>query len=55
MGRDSSVGVEIRYELDDPADRIQAGARFSALVLTGPGTSPLPSSCRMSTGGKEAG
>ena len=37
MGRDSSVGIETHYRLQD---RIAVGARFSARVQTCPGAHP---------------
>jgi hypothetical protein len=40
VGRDSSVGLAIRYGLEGPEDRISVGARFSAPVQTGPGAHP---------------
>ena len=39
-GRDISVGIATRYGLDGPGDLIPVGARFSALVQTGPGAHP---------------
>ena len=39
-GRDSSVGIAIRYGLDGPGIEPRLGARFSAPVQTGPGTHP---------------
>ena len=47
-GRESSVGIAIRYGLDDPGIESRWWARFSALVQTGPGAHP--SSCTMGTG-----
>jgi len=44
----SSVGIATGYGLDGPGDRIPEGARFSALVQTGPGAHPT--SCTMGTG-----
>ena len=40
VGRDSSVGIATRYELDGPAIESQWGARFPAPVQTGPGAYP---------------
>jgi len=40
VGRDISASIGTRYGLDVPGDRIPAGARFSALVQTGPGAHP---------------
>ena len=40
MGRDSSVGIATRYELDGPGIEFRLGARFSAPVQTGPGAYP---------------
>ena len=40
MGRDSSVGIATRYELDGPGIESQWGARFSATVQAGPGAYP---------------
>jgi hypothetical protein len=37
MGRDSSVGIATRYELDGPGDRNPVAAIFSAPVQNGPG------------------
>ena len=42
MGRDSSVGIATRYELDGPGIEFRWGARFSAPVQTGPGAHPAP-------------
>ena len=39
-GRGSSVGTAIRYGLDGLEIESRLGARFSAPVLTGPGTHP---------------
>jgi hypothetical protein len=36
-GRDSSVGIATRYELDGPGIEFRCGARFSASVQTGLG------------------
>ena len=47
-GRDSSVGIAIRYGLDGPGIESRWGARFSAPVQTGPGAHPA--SCTMGTG-----
>jgi hypothetical protein len=38
--RDSSVGITTRYRLDGPRIVSRWGARFSALVQTGPGVHP---------------
>ena len=38
--RDSSVGIETRYGLDDPGIVSRWGARFSAPVHAGPGAHP---------------
>jgi hypothetical protein len=40
MGRDSSVGIAIRYRLDGPGIESRWGARFSGSVQTGPGAHP---------------
>ena len=48
MGRDSSVGITTRYELDGPGDRIPVEARFSVTVQTDPGA--YPAYCTMGTG-----
>ena len=40
MGRDCSVGIMTRYGLDGPGSESRWEARFSAPVLTGPGTHP---------------
>ena len=48
MGRDSSVGIATRYELDCPEDRVPVRARFTATVQTGPGAHPA--SYTMGTG-----
>jgi len=45
---DSSVGITTGYGLDGSGDRIPVGARFLALVQTGPGA--YPSSCTVGTG-----
>ena len=37
-GRDSSFGIETRYELDGPGIESRWGARFSALGLSQPPT-----------------
>ena len=47
-GRDSSVGIATRYELDDPGIESRWDARFSAPVQTGPGS--YPASCTTGTG-----
>jgi hypothetical protein len=47
VGRDSSVGIAIGYELDGPGNRILVEPRLSAPVQTGPGTHPA--SCTMGT------
>ena len=47
-GRDSSVGIATRYGLDGPGIESRWGARFSALVQTGPGE--YPASYTMGTG-----
>ena len=47
-GRDSSVGIAIRYWLDDPGIESRWGAKFSALVHTGYRTHPA--SYTMDTG-----
>ena len=39
-GRDSSVGIAIRYGLDGPGTESRCGARFSAPVQTGPVVHP---------------
>jgi hypothetical protein len=41
VGRDSSVGIAIRYELEGPGERIPAMARFAAPVQTGTGIHPV--------------
>ena len=48
VGRDSSVDIATRYELDGPGDRIPVGARFFASVQTCPGAHPA--SYTMGTG-----
>jgi hypothetical protein len=40
VGRNSSVGLAIRYGLEGPDDRISVRARFSAPVQTGTGAHP---------------
>ena len=51
MGRDSSVGIATRYGLDGPGIEYRWGARFSALVQTGPAAHPASCTmCTMSTG-----
>jgi hypothetical protein len=40
VGRDGSVGIATRYGLDSPGNESQWGARFFALVQTGPGAHP---------------
>ena len=52
-GRDSSVGIATRYELDGPGDRIPVGARFSAPVQIGPGAHPA--SCTKGNGSFQGG
>ena len=47
MGRDSSVGIATRYGLDGLGIISRLGAKFSTLVLTGPGA--YPASCIMGT------
>ena len=47
-GRDSAVGITIRYGLDGPGIESPVGARFSAPVQTGPGAQPA--FCTMGTG-----
>jgi hypothetical protein len=49
MGRDSSVGIAIRYGLDGPGIESRWEARFSSPVQTGPLGTYL-ASCRMGTG-----
>jgi hypothetical protein len=44
----SSVGIATSYGLDGPGIESRWGARFSALVQTGPGAHPA--SCTMGTG-----
>ena len=57
VGRDSSVGLATRYDLDGPGIESRWGARFSAPVQTGPGAHSA--SYTMGTGsflgGKAAG
>jgi len=48
VGRDSSVGIAIRYGLDGPGIECRWGARFSAPVQTGPAAHPT--SCTIGTG-----
>ena len=48
MGRDSSVGIATRYGLHVPEIESRLGARFSALVQTGPRAHPA--SYRMGIG-----
>jgi len=52
-GWDSVVGIATPYGLDGPPDRIPVGARFSALVQTGPGAHPA--SYTMGTGSLSRG
>jgi hypothetical protein len=40
VGRDSSVGIVTRYELDGPGIELPWAARFSSPYLAGPGTHP---------------
>jgi hypothetical protein len=47
MGRNSSVGIATRYDLDGPGIESRWGARFSASAQTGPGN--YPASCTMGT------
>jgi hypothetical protein len=47
-GLGSSVGIATGYGLDGPGIESRWGARFSALVQTGPGAHPA--SCTMGTG-----
>ena len=56
-GRDSSVGIATRYELDDPGIESRWVARFSAPVQTGPGTHPASyyNGYRVYPGGKATG
>jgi hypothetical protein len=48
VGRDSSVGIATRYELDGPGIESRWGRDFSEPVQTGPGAHPA--SCTMDTG-----
>jgi hypothetical protein len=48
VGRDSSVGIATRYELNSPGIESRWGARFSASVQIGSGA--YPASCTMGTG-----
>jgi len=48
VGRDTSVGIEIRYGLDGPGIESRWGARFSTPVQTGP--EAYPASYTMVTG-----
>ena len=48
MGRDISVGIAARYGLDGPGIESRWGARFSALIQTGP--EAHPASYTMGTG-----
>ena len=48
MGRDRSVGIATRYELEGPGIESRWGAKFSSSFRTGPG--PHPSSYIMGTG-----
>jgi hypothetical protein len=48
MGRGSSVGITTGYGLDGPGIESRWGARFFALVQTGPGAHPA--SCTVGTG-----
>jgi hypothetical protein len=48
MGQDNSVGIVSRYGLGGPGIESRWGARFSALIQTGPGAHPA--SRTMSTG-----
>jgi len=43
MGRDSAVGITLRYGLDGPVIESRCGARFSAPVQTDPGAKPASS------------
>jgi hypothetical protein len=47
-GPGSVVGIATGYGLDGPGIEFPVGARFSALVQTGPGAHPA--SCTMGTG-----
>ena len=47
-GQDSSVVIATGYGLDGPGIETRWGARFSAIVQTGPGAHPA--SCTMGTG-----
>ena len=47
-GPGSVVGIATGYGLDGPGIESRGGARFSALVQTGPGAHPA--SCTMGTG-----
>ena len=48
MGRDISVGIVTRYELDGPGIETRWGARFPAFVQIDPEANPA--SCTMGTG-----
>ena len=48
VGRDSVIGIAGRYGLRGKKIESRWGVRFSAPVLTGPGTHPA--SCTMGTG-----
>jgi len=48
VGRDSSVGIATRYELDGPGIESRWGANFPAPVQTGPGA--YAASCTMDAG-----
>jgi len=48
VGRNCSVGIATRYELDGPGIEFWWGDEFSAYVQTDPGTHPA--FCTMGTG-----
>ena len=53
VGRDSAVGIGTRYGLDGPEIESRWGARFSTIVLTGPGAHPA--SYKVGTGSLSRG
>jgi len=55
VGRDSSVGIETRYELDGPRIEYRSGARFTVTVQTGPGVHPTACTGSLSRGVKRPG
>ena len=55
MGRDSAVGIAIRYELDGPGIESRRGLDFSVPVQTGSGAYLLYDGYRVIPGEKVAG